>query len=319
MAEGWNWRDDQVPRVDGKMAVVTGAASGLGAAIAEALSMKGAAVVLADIDVEGAGSVAERIRSMVPGSAPSVHELDLADPVSIERFASWYEEENATLDLLINNAGIMTPPYGRTVMGFESQFGVNHLGHFSLVYHLLPLLCATPGSRLLTQTSIVHRGGSINFKDINSQRSYSPWKAYKQSKLATLLFSRELDRRLGALGVAAPLSIASHPGLVNTQLYRNRERMRRWLRPFMHGLDQGTMPALRAALDPLAKGGQLYGPDGWMEFKGRAVLVHPHGKGKDLELASGLWDLSEEMTGLDLSARLEGCKPAVLKPTEKGQ
>ena len=319
MADGWNWRDDRVPRVDGKRAIVTGAASGLGAAIAEALSVKGAAAVLADKDAKGAGSVAERIRSSVPGSAPSVHELDLADPVSIERFASWHGKEHATLDLLINNAGIMTPPYGKTVQGFESQFGVNHLGHFCLAYRLLPLLSATPGSRPVTQTSIVHRGGRINFRDISSERSCSPWKAYKQSKLATLLLSRELDRRLGALGIAAPLSIASHSGLVNTQLYRNRERMRRWPRPFMHGLDEGTMPALRAALDTMAKGGELYGPDGWMEFKGRAVLVHPHGQGKNLELVSKLWELSEEMTGLDPSARLGGCEYAVLKPTEKGQ
>ncbi|MHC1680979.1 MAG: hypothetical protein AB9860_07040 [Methanomassiliicoccales archaeon] len=155
-------------------------------------------------------------------------------------------------------------------------------------------------------------GRSI-FKDINSDRSYSPWKAYKQSKLATLLFSRELDRRLSALGIDAPLSIASHPGLVNTHLYRNRERMRRWLRPFMHSLEDGAMPALRAALDPNAEGGQLFGPDGWMEFKGRAVLVRPHRRGRDLGLASRVWTLSEKMTGLDLTARLEECRPSFPK------
>lgn len=307
MADGWNWRDDQVPRIDGKVAIVTGAASGLGAFIAEALSTKGAVVVLADKDVRGADSMANRIRSLVKGSAPSVHQLDLADPVSIERFASWYKAEHNRLDLLINNAGIMTPPYGRTVMGFENQWGVNHLGHFSLAYHLLPILCATPGSRLVTQTSIVHRGGTINFRDINSERSYSPWGAYKQSKLATLLFSRELDIRLRSLGIDAPLSIASHPGLVDTQLYRNRERMRKWLKPFMHGLENGAMPALRAALDTSVEGGQLCGPDGWMEFKGQAVLVRPHRRGKDMDLASQVWTLSEKMTGLDLSARLREC------------
>ncbi len=311
MADSWNWRDDRVPRIDGKRAIVTGAASGLGAYIAEALSAKGAAVVLADKDLKGAESVAERIRSSVPGSEPCVQELDLSDPVSIERFASLYRAERRTLDLLINNAGIMTPPYGRTALGFESQWGVNHLGHFSLTYHLLPLLCATPGSRLVTQTSIVHRGGRINFNDINSERSYSPWNAYKQSKLATLLFSRELDKRLRALGIESPISIASHPGLVNTHLYQNRERMRRWLRPFMHGLEFGAMPVLRAALDPNAKGGQLYGPDGWMEFKGRAVPVRPHRRGRDMALASQVWTLSEMMTGLDLTTRLEECRSSV--------
>jgi len=313
MADTWNWRDGRVPRMDGKRAIVTGAASGLGAYIAEALSEKGATVVLADKDLKGAGSVAERIRSLVPGSAPYVQELDLADPVSIERFATSYKAEQRTLDLLINNAGIMTPPYGRTVLGFESQWGVNHLGHFSLTYHLLPLLCATPGSRLVTQTSIVHRGGRIDLDDINSERSYSPWNAYKQSKLATLLFSRELDRRLRALGIESPVSIASHPGLVNTPLYRNRERMRRWLRPFMHGLEFGAMPALRAALDPDAEGGQLYGPDGWMEFRGPAVPVRPHRRGRDMALASRVWTLSETMTGLDMSSRLEECRSSGIR------
>jgi len=311
MAERWDWRDDQVPRIDGKCTIVTGAASGLGAFIAEALCRKGASVVLADINVKGAASVADRISYSVPGAALTVQMLDLADPVSIGRFAQWYADGHRTLDLLVNNAGIMTPPYGRTVKGFESQWGVNHLGHFSLTYHLLPLLSSTAGSRLVTQTSIVHRGGSINFQDINSQRSYSPWKAYKQSKLATLLFSREMDRRLRDVGAQAPMSIASHPGLVNTNLYRNRERMRRWLRPFMHELEEGAMPALRAALDPMAKGGQIYGPDGWMEFKGRAVEVRPHSKGRDMDLAARVWALSEEMTGLGMSERLGEIRPRV--------
>lgn len=307
MADRWDWRDDKVPRIDGKLAVVTGAASGLGAYIAEALCIKGASVVIADKDAEGAVSVSAGIRSSVPDARVSVIRLDLSDPESIWEFADLYRSEHDSLDLLINNAGIMTPPYGLTVKGFELQWGVNHLGHFALTYHLLPLLCSTRGSRLVTQTSIVHRGGKINFRDINSRDSYSPWKAYKQSKLATLLFSREMDARLRSLGTESPISIASHPGLVNTQLYRNRERMRRWLRPFMHDIGAGAMPALRAALDPDAEGGQMYGPGGWMEFRGPTVIVKPHGKGRDMGLASGVWELSETMTGLDLSSRLREC------------
>lgn len=310
MVEKWDWRDDRVPRIDGKRAIVTGAASGLGAYIAKALCMKGAMVVLADINVKGARSVAERIASSLPDSETFVCILDLADPASIDDFATLYKAEYDSLDILIDNAGIMTPPYSQTVKGFETQWGVNHLGHFSLAYHLLPVLSSTPGSRLVTQTSIVHRGGRINFKDINSQMSYSPWKAYKQSKLATLLFSRELDRRLRSLSMDFPLSVASHPGLVNTQLYRNRERMRRWLKPFMHELEAGAMPALRAALDPKVEGGQIYGTDGWMEFKGQANLVRPHGKGKDMDLASRVWEISESMTGLNFSARLEEFSPS---------
>lgn len=307
MVERWDWRDERVPRMDGKRAIVTGAASGLGAYITEALCMKGATVILADINVKGAESVAERIDSSLPDSKTVVCMLDLADPASIYDFATLYKTEYDTLNILIDNAGVMTPPYGRTVQGFETQWGVNHLGHFSLAYYLLPVLSSTPGSRLVTQTSIVHRGGKIDFKDINSQRSYSPWKTYKQSKLATLLFSLELDRRLRSLGMDAPISVASHPGLVNTPLYRNRERMRRWLKPFMHELEAGAMPALRAALDQKVEGGQIYGTDGWMEFKGRATLVRPHGKGGDMDLASRVWKLSESMTGLDFSAQLEEC------------
>ncbi len=304
MAEKWDWRGDDVPRIEGKIAIVTGAASGLGAYFAEALCIKGALVIIADVDVERAKQVAEKISFLVPDAKIYVQTLDLADPVSIERFATWYKTKYSTLDILINNAGIMTPPYGITIKGFELQWGINHLGHFSLAYHLFPTLYSTSGSRLITQTSIVHRGGKINFKDINSKKSYSPWKAYKQSKLATLLFSRELDERMRSLGIEYPMSISTHPGLVNTDLYLNRERMRRWLKPFMHDLEAAVVPALRAALDPMVKGGQSFGTDGWMEFKGKAVIVRPHGKGKDMGLASKVWKLSEDMTGLDFSARL---------------
>jgi len=276
----------------------------LGAHIAKALATKGCSVILADIDVEGAEAVTEVIRTSVPGATATARRLDLADPLSIEQTANWFRSEHASLDLLINNAGIMTPPYERTKMGHESQWGVNHLGHFVLTAHLIGPLSRTPGSRIVTQSSIVHRGGRINFKDIGSERSYRAWRAYKQSKLATLLFSRELHRRLERLGLDAPLSVACHPGLVDTPLYRNDELMRKGLRPFMHGIDEGAMPALRAALDPHVKGGELYGPDGWMEFKGRAVLVKPHRLGKDMDLASKVWEMSESMTGVDLSSIL---------------
>lgn len=304
MTEKWDWQNDDVPTIEGKIAIVTGAASGLGAHIAEVLCIKGASVVIADLNVKRAEQVAEKISSLVPDAKIYVKMLDLADSASIEKFATWYKTEHSTLDILINNAGIMTPPYGLTAQGFELQLGINHLGHFSLVYHLFPALHSTPGSRLVTQTSIVHRGGKINFKDINSERSYSPWKAYKQSKLAALLFSRELDIRMKSLGIDNPISISSHPGLVNTDLYLNRERMRRWLKPFMHNIEAGAMPVLRATLDPMAKGGQSFGTDGWMEFKGKAVIVRPHGKGKDMSLASKVWEISEDLTGLNFSSRL---------------
>ena len=301
----WEWRAEAVPRIDGTTAIVTGAASGLGAYIAKAISIKGGNVILADIDLEGAEAVAKEIRATVPGVEPKAKGFDLGDMGSIERFADWFVSENRPLHLLINNAGIMTPPYGRTREGHESQWGVNHLGHFVLTSHLMDALASTPGSRVVTQSSIVHRGGRINFKDIDSERSYRAWRAYKQSKLATLLFSRELDRRLEGLGMGAPMSLASHPGLVDTPLYRNGRLMRKGLKPFMHGMDAGATPALRAALDPEARGGQFYGPGGWMEFKGPTVLVKPHRRGRDMGLARRVWEVSERMTGVNFSSILE--------------
>jgi len=301
----WDWRDENVPRIDGKTVIVTGAASGLGAHIAKSLSTMGGAVILADIDLEGAEAVAMEIRRSIPRATPTAMGLDLGDLRSIERFAEWFRSGHISLDLLINNAGIMTPPYGRTNDGFESQWGVNHLGHFVLTAHLLGILSNTPNSRLITQSSIVHRGGRINFKDINSERSYRAWRAYKQSKLATLLFSRELHRRLDQMGLGAPISLTCHPGLVDTPLYRNGKLMRKGLKPFMHGLNEGAMPALRAALDPNATNGDYFGPDGWMEFKGCPVLVEPHKRGKDNDLARRVWKLSEKMTGVNLDAILE--------------
>lgn len=303
-----SWNLDAIPRIEGKTAIVTGAASGLGAYISKALSMKGVHVVMADIEVDQAQAQADDIQSSVQGTPPEVMEIDLGDFHSIEQFAERFKSQHRSLDLLINNAGIMTPPYGRTRQGHESQWGVNHLGHFVLTGHLLSMLIGTPGSRIITQSSIVHRGGKINFKDVDSERSYSPWKAYKQSKLATLLFSQELQRRLDLNGIDAPLSVTCHPGLVDTPLYRNGKMMRKGLKPFMHGIGEGAQPALCAALDPKVKGGEFYGPDGWMEFKGRTIKVQPHRRGKDQELARKVWALSEKMTGMDLTAIIERYK-----------
>lgn len=302
---GWNWATNDVPRLDGKNVIITGAASGLGAHIAKALSIKGANVLLADIDVNNAHLIAEDIRSTVPGSSPKVFGVNLGDFRSIENFARSYRSEYDVLHLLVNNAGIMTPPYERTEQGYESQWGVNHIGHFVLTAHLLDMLTNTNGSRVITQSSIVHRGGNIDFNDINSERNYSPWKAYKQSKLAVLLFSLELQRKMDQLGIKSPISVACHPGLVDTPLYRHGMAMRLGLKPFMHDINEGAKPALRAALDPEVRGGQFYGPDGWMEFKGRPILVKPHKRGRDMDLAKRVWEISENMTGVKLTSRLE--------------
>ncbi|OPX63571.1 MAG: short chain dehydrogenase [Methanomassiliicoccales archaeon PtaB.Bin215] len=296
------WSAGTAGRIDGMDVIITGGSSGLGARISRILAEKGGQVTIADIDVRGAGTVADEICRSVHGVEPEVRELDLGDLRSVKRFSDAYRAEHDQLGLLVNNAGIMTPPYRKTAQGFESQWGVNHLGHFALTAGLLELLVATPGSRVVVQTSCVHRGGNIRFSDISSERSYFPWRAYKQSKLATLLFARELHRRLDLAGLGSPVCVGSQPGLVNTPLYQNTRLMRWYLRPFMHGIDDGVQPALRACLDPSVKGGEFIGPDGWMEFKGRPVLVQPHNRGRDMELAARVWKLSEEMTGVDLSA-----------------
>ena len=183
--------------------------------------------------------------------------------------------------------------------------GYQSPGHFALTAALLDLLMEQRGSRVVVQTSCVHRGGRIDFKDINSERSYRPWKAYKQSKLATLLFARELQRRLDLQEILSPICVACHPGLVDTPLYRNTRLMRWYLQPFMHGIEAGIQPALRACLDRSVKGGEIIGPDGWMEFKGRPIRVHPHRKGKDIRLAGLVWELTERMTGIEFSALID--------------
>ena len=262
-------------------------------------------MTIADIDVKGATSVADDIRTHVDNARPEVLEIDLGDLRSVERAATTFRSKHGSLDLLVNNAGIMTPPYSRTVQGSESQWGINHLGHFALTAFLLDLLLRQDGSRVVVQTSCVHKGGRINFGDINSERSYRPWRAYKQSKLATLLFAREMQRRLDLRGIRSPICVACHPGLVDTALYRNSRLMRWYLQPFMHSIDDGIQPALRACLDPSVKGGDIIGPDGWMEFKGRPVRVRPHRRGNDMRLAGKVGELSERMIGIDLSALID--------------
>jgi NAD(P)-dependent dehydrogenase (short-subunit alcohol dehydrogenase family) len=300
-----DWDLEAMPDISGRTVIVTGAASGLGAQITKVLSSKGGQVVMADVDVAKANTVAESIRSSIPGATPEVIELDLADIRSVKRFIDSFRSKHGSLDILVNNAGIMVLPYSKTVQGYESQWGVNYLGHFFLTANLLDLLMLTKDSRVVIQTSIVHRGGAINFDDINWERHYSPWKAYKQSKLATLLFSQELQRRLDLHDIESPHCVACHPGLVDTSLYGHRKLMRLGLKPFMHDIFQGSLPALRACLDPAVKGGEFYGPDGWMQFKGHPVLVEPQKRGRDLALAKLVWELSEKMTGIGFSALLE--------------
>ncbi|WP_159802931.1 oxidoreductase [Arthrobacter zhaoguopingii] len=296
---------DDVPDLTGRRAIVTGANSGIGLRAAVALARKGAHVVLGCRDA-GRGQEAEHhVRSLSGNSAVEMRLLDLASLASIRQFAAGWEHP---LDLLINNAGVMAPP--RRVLtedGFESQFGINHLGHFALTGLLLGQLRAAGGSRVVTVSSLAHKRGRLNFGDLQSARAYRPWAAYGQSKAANLYFTIELDRRARAAGWQLTAA-AAHPGLARTNLVRNRQAgpVLDLLGGFLGVLSQsdeaGALPVLYAATGPDVEGGDYYGPDGPGETRGNVRLVAPSPRVLDREAAARLWDRSVELTGVDYRA-----------------
>ena len=224
-------------------------------------------------------------------------QLDLSSLASVHTFAETFLAQHDRLDLLINNAGVMVPPLTKTEDGFELQFGTNHLGHFALTGLLLPLLNATPDARIVTVSSMAHRSGKINFDNLNAEQSYSEWPFYGQSKLANLLFTFELQRRLDA-SKASTRSVAAHPGWTATDLQKN-SGLASFLNPFFAmEPPQGALPTLYAATAPNVSGGTYYGPNGFMEMKGYPKQVGTHARAKDRAVAARLWEVSEEMTGV---------------------
>ena len=288
------WTAAEIPVQTGKTAVVTGANSGLGASIARELAGAGASVVLAVRDTEKGERAAEAI-----GQRARVEALDLADLSSVRSFAERFE---GTLDLLINNAGVMAPPRRLTADGFESQLGTNHLGHFALTGLLLPKLLASDAPRVVTQSSGAHRIGRINFDDLQGERRYNNWLAYGQSKLANLLFAFELQRRAAGTELQ---SIAVHPGYAATNLQtagpaRWYERLGGQLGNVIiaQSAEMGALPALYAATAPDVPGGSFVGPDGFLEQRGYPHLVTAAGRAYDEDAARRLWEVSEELTGV---------------------
>jgi NAD(P)-dependent dehydrogenase (short-subunit alcohol dehydrogenase family) len=298
------WTADDIPDQSGRLAVVTGANSGLGRATARELARAGAAVVLACRDTAKGEGAASEIHATVPAAQVTVEPLDLADLASVREFADRLGSEQDRLHLLINNAGVMAPPRRLTNDGFESQFGTNHLGHFALTGLLLDKLLAAEEPRVVTVSSGAHRIGSINFDDLQGERRYINWLAYGQSKLANLMFCFELGRRATAAGKALR-SMAAHPGYAATNLqFAGPSRLYETAlgavgnRLFAQSAEMGALSALYAATVPELPSGSFVGPDGFMEQRGHPHLVTAARKAYDHEASRRLWEVSEELTGV---------------------
>ncbi|HEX3779590.1 MAG TPA: SDR family NAD(P)-dependent oxidoreductase [Pseudonocardiaceae bacterium] len=299
---GNQWTAADVPDQSGRTAVITGANSGLGFEVARVLAERGATVVLACRDTDRAGRAADRIRADTPNADIRITQLDLASLDSVRAAAEHLGDDHPRIDLLINNAGLMMPPYGRTEDGFELQFGINHLGHFALTGLLLDRLVTVPGSRIVTISSNAHKGGRINFDDLGSDERYRRTAAYAQSKLANLLFTYELQRRLAEAG-AETIAVAAHPGGSRTELTRNTPRpLRPATRVLMRIMGQsaamGALPTLRAAVDAAVRGGDYYGPDGRSEQTGYPKLVESNARSHDSADQRRLWIESQRLTNV---------------------
>ncbi|WNM31699.1 SDR family NAD(P)-dependent oxidoreductase [Streptomyces sp. Li-HN-5-11] len=298
------WTAADVPSQRGRTAVVTGANTGIGLETAKVLAARGASVVLAVRDTEKGKQAAAQIADAAPGADLTVQRLDLSSLASVRAAADELRARLPKIDLLINNAGVMYTPKQTTPDGYELQFATNHLGHFALTGLLLERMLPVEGSRVVTVSSIVHsqRGARINFDDLHARQSYDRTAAYSQSKLANLLFSYELDRRLSA-GRTDTVSVAAHPGVADTELVRNSQA---WRRQFMavvgplmgQSAAMGSLPSLRAATDPDVMGGQYYGPDGRGGFKGHPTVVSSSDQSHDATLQARLWTVSQELTGV---------------------
>lgn len=304
------WNEQSIPDQTGKVALVTGANSGLGWQTARALAEHGAHVLVGARSQAKATDAIERIASTGPAGTMEPLVVELADLESVAAGAAKVLAEHDRLDVLINNAGIMMTPYATTAQGFEQQFGVNHLAHFALTGHLLRLLMATGGSRVISVSSNGHRPGRIDFDDLQSEKSYSPYAAYFQSKLANLLFTAELQRRLDAVGSTA-LAAAAHPGGSNTNLGHENPggvlgALMGILSPLSGLLGQsaamGALPQLRAATDPDVRGDDYYGPGGFGQLRGHPVAVDRSDRAKDPATAARLWEVSAELTGVGYEA-----------------
>jgi len=303
-----DWTADDVPDQSGRNVVVTGANSGIGFEATKAFAAKGAHVVMACRSVERGREAKRDIEADYPGASLTVHELDLADLDSVAAFTEWYETTYDSLSVLANNAGVMAIPRSETADGFETQFGVNHLGHFALTGRLLGVLRRTSGAtRVVTQSSMAHESGEIDFDDLQHDEEYDKWGAYGQSKLANLLFAYELDRRLRAAG-ASVTSVACHPGFAATNLQLRGPQaegsrlrllgMKAVNAVVAQSAAAGAWPLLYAATNPDIDGGEYVGPGGLLNARGNPTEQESNERSRDEATARRLWSVSEDLTGV---------------------
>lgn len=291
------WTEKDVPSQEGKIAIVTGANSGLGFETARVLAAKGAHVVLACRNAEKGRAAEARILEAHPEASVQLASLDLQSLASIRQFAADFRQQHPRLDVLVNNAGIMMTPLSKTQDGFESQIGTNHFGHFALTGSLLPALLAAPAPRVVSVSSVAHKFGKIDFDNLNAEKRYGKISAYGQSKLANLLFTYELGRWAQSKGLNLT-AVASHPGWTATNL-QNDVGWIRFLNPiFAMTPLQGAMPSLYGATAEDVKSGEYFGPDGLLEWRGGPTRVKSTKRSHDLEVAKRLWDVSERLTGV---------------------
>jgi NAD(P)-dependent dehydrogenase (short-subunit alcohol dehydrogenase family) len=289
---------DHIPDQSGRTAIVTGANTGIGFETARMLAQKGAHVVLACRNLKKGEEAATRIKALQPKGTVTLEALDLSDLDSVDVFSKAFGTKHPRLDLLINNAGVMVPPFGQTKQGFELQIGTNHLGHFALTHKLLPLLMKQKGARVVVVASSAQSFGRINFDDLNwKKRRYVAFRAYGQSKLANMMFALELQRRLDAAG-ADLMVTAAHPGYTATDLQRTMALGSIGNRLFAMSAPEGAMPTLRAATDPSAGPASYYGPRNFFGMNGPPVLAPVPKHAQDRDVARRLWELSEQLTGV---------------------
>ena len=291
------WNAENILSQKGRIVIVTGSSSGIGYETARVLANKQASVIIAVRNLDKGNKALAKIIQQNKDADVQVMELDLANLASVKNFAENFQKNYSRLDLLINNAGVMIPPYAKTRDGFELQFGTNHLGHFALTGQLLKLLISTQGSRIVNVSSGAHNFGKIDFDDLNwEKRNYAQWTAYGDSKLANLYFTYELDRKLKEQGINT-LVTASHPGWTATELQRTAGDVMKYLNGiFAQNITMGALPTLRAAIEEGLKGAEYFGPNGFMEIGGYPVKVESNELSKDRAIAQKLWLVSEKLT-----------------------